>query len=50
MDKHGLVENSEQIVNDTGAGKADVYAALNSLVADEYVELETIESRKIELT
>lgn len=50
MAENGEIADSTILAEITGCNSQEVYAALNSLVAEEYVEMSNIESRFIQLT
>jgi helix-turn-helix protein len=50
MGEHGEIENSENFGNEKGISKDDLEKVLKSLLVDDYLSLEVIERKIIELT
>lgn len=50
LDKNGEIANTEDFCNKTKMSKEDMEPVLKSLLVDDYVKLEVIEKKLIELT
>lgn len=50
LDKNGVIDNTEDFCNNEKLSKEDMEPVLKSLLVDEYLVLEVIEKKLIELT